>query len=116
MVDRLTRDQRHRDQLSFNYSTVLGNVKQKKYLDKFIFGVIIGCIDTKKLIRELCPEQCIGCERREGDGYCTTYSYPPSWWRNGKTCPFHPRGKIRVKEDKDFKLNPLKASKRSMGK
>jgi hypothetical protein len=76
---------------------------------------IMGGMDMKKLIKELCPEQCTGCERRATDGYCTTYSYPSSWWRLGKRCPFHPQT-LKGEAKGDKKLNPLKASKRSMGK
>jgi hypothetical protein len=42
--------------------------------------------------------------------FCTAYMSPASKWRNGN-CPLATHVK-RTEEDKGFKLNPLKASKR----
>jgi len=58
--------------------------------------------------------QCMGCNRIEEDGYCRVYANPIAQWRN-KNCNMSTHIEKEVKKD-DFKLNPLKASKRSMGK
>ena len=59
-------------------------------------------------------ESCKGCDRavEYATGvYCKTYCEPSIKWAKG-SCNFNTHVKKEVKED-TFKLNPLKASKRS---
>ncbi len=60
-------------------------------------------------------ESCKGCDRVvtfEAGPYCKTYSEPALKWAKG-SCNFATHIKKEVKED-NFKLNPLKASKRNV--
>jgi hypothetical protein len=60
-------------------------------------------------------ESCKGCDRVvafEAGPYCKTYSEPALKWAKGP-CNFATHIKKEVKED-NFKLNPLKASKRNV--
>ncbi len=60
-------------------------------------------------------ESCKGCDRvvvYEAGSYCKTYSEPSTKWAKG-SCNFATHLKKEVKED-NFKLNPLKASKRNV--
>jgi hypothetical protein len=60
-------------------------------------------------------ESCKGCDRvvaYESGSYCKTYCEPSIKWGKG-TCNFATHIKKEVKED-NFKLNPLKASKRNV--
>jgi len=65
-------------------------------------------------------EECNGCGRtvvgpEPGTACCRVYPMPGAQWRGIRKCPMATHLKKEVKED-TFKLNPLKASKRSMGK
>lgn len=65
-------------------------------------------------IKEPIIEKCIGCEKKtfHNDAeVCSVYLIPNSKWRNNMNCPVATHIKREVKKD-DFKLNPLKASKR----
>ena len=60
-------------------------------------------------------ESCKGCDRVaefEAGSYCKTYCEPSTKWTKGP-CNFATHIKKEVKED-NFKLNPLKASKRGI--
>ena len=60
-------------------------------------------------------ESCKGCERAieyTAGMYCKTYCEPSIKWTKG-ACTFATHIKKEVKED-NFKLNPLKASKRNV--
>jgi len=60
-------------------------------------------------------ESCKGCNRvvtYEVGSYCKTYCEPSIKWAKG-SCNFATHVKKEIKED-NFKLNPLKASKRNV--
>jgi hypothetical protein len=61
-------------------------------------------------------EECEGCERIQsfdtGD-YCTSYANPAVKWESGR-CNFATN--VKVEKAGEIKINPLKASKRSMGR
>jgi len=60
-------------------------------------------------------ESCKGCDRMveyPAGTYCKTYCEPSAKWTKG-VCNFASHIKKEVKED-NFKLNPLKASKRNL--
>lgn len=62
-------------------------------------------------------EKCNGCGHIVAfneNNYCTTYANPPAKWRLG-LCNFATHAKPEVETTKQ-KVNPLKASKRAMGK
>jgi len=62
-------------------------------------------------------EQCQGCARiveYNDELYCSSYMDPAAKWRLGRcNLATHVKEKIQIDE---IKLNPLKASKRSMGR
>jgi hypothetical protein len=65
-------------------------------------------------IKEPVVEQCEGCGKsfsHNDVAICSVYLVPESKWRNNMNCPMATHIKKDVKKD-DFKLNPLKASKR----
>jgi hypothetical protein len=62
--------------------------------------------------REPFVEKCTGCERIEG-AYCKMYMMPHSQWTRVGGCAARTHTK-EVKPSTEFKLNPLKASKRAM--
>jgi len=62
-------------------------------------------------------EKCDGCDRVievEAQKYCKTYSAPSAKWKLG-ICNFASHVKPEILTSK-VKVNPLKASKRAMGK
>lgn len=62
-------------------------------------------------------EKCSGCERIievDASQYCKTYANPAAKWRLG-ICNFATHVKPEIVSEKN-KVNPLKASKRAMGK
>lgn len=63
------------------------------------------CIEYKPLAI------CVGCSKYI-DGKCTAYRTPPSFFVRSGRCPINPP---RIEVKKTF-VNPLKASKRSIGK
>ena len=68
-------------------------------------------------VKEPVVEQCEGCGKSVSHNdvvVCSVYLMPKSKWRNTK-CPMATNIKKEVKKD-DFKLNPLKASKRGGNK
>jgi len=65
-------------------------------------------------IKEPVVEQCEGCEKKTSSNeaeVCSVYLIPKSKWKN-MNCPVATHIKKEIKVD-TFKLNPLKASKRS---
>ncbi|MBU0729693.1 MAG: PxxKW family cysteine-rich protein [Proteobacteria bacterium] len=62
-------------------------------------------------------DKCEGCDRiieNNNNKFCTSYSNPESKWRLG-LCNFATHAKIELAVSQ-VKVNPLKASKRAMGK
>ena len=57
-------------------------------------------------------EQCIGCGKQEGLAECRMYSNPHTQHSRLGGCCGRTHNRV-VKKEEDFKLNPLKASKRS---
>jgi hypothetical protein len=73
----------------------------------------------EKLIFEPIVEQCTGCDftvtgPEPGPAHCSKCLVPSAKWKNGK-CNLASHVGLAKVEDKKM-LNPLKASKRSMGK
>ena len=63
-------------------------------------------------------DQCNGCSKTlefPSGLYCTSFTEPAAKW-NGKSCPLGTHLKKETQENGQKRLNPLKASKRSMGK
>lgn len=63
-------------------------------------------------------EDCQGCGRiveNEGGVFCGVYPKPSLKWRNNGICNMATHRKVEVVKS-DQKVNPLKASKRKMGK
>ena len=63
-------------------------------------------------------EQCEGCGKISefaSGKYCVSFPEPSAKWQKGN-CPMGTHVKKVVEETPQKKLNPLKASKRSMGK
>jgi len=74
-----------------------------------------GCTFNGGQCYPIVPE-CEGCDRIvsfPAGKYCSTVFDPSKKWKNG-VCNFATHKKVRI-ESKEIKLNPLKASKRSMG-
>jgi hypothetical protein len=62
-------------------------------------------------------DRCDGCDRVievESQKFCKTYSAPVAKWKLG-ICNFASHVKLEV-QTSNIKVNPLKASKRAMGK
>ncbi len=62
-------------------------------------------------------EKCEGCDRivaLDDSKYCGTYAFPDAKWKTG-ICNFASHVKPEISTAK-IKVNPLKASKRAMGK
>lgn len=62
------------------------------------------------------PEECKGCDRvvdHNGEECCSSYIDPNIWWTYGRRCPLASHLTKEVEEE--FKLNPLKKSKRQGG-
>ncbi len=62
-------------------------------------------------------EKCTGCERivdHDSKQFCKTYAAPEAKWKLG-ICNFATHVKPEISTSK-VKINPLKASKRAMGK
>ncbi len=57
---------------------------------------------------------CDGCENQKAEGGCKMYAYPELQHTRKGGCAGRTHNKTKVVDD--FKVNPLKASKRSMGK
>lgn len=74
-------------------------------------------METKIIIKESITEKCGGCERIEFDHVqciCKCYAVPAAQWRRGN-CPMATHVKKETSNSvKSGKLNPLKASKRSV--
>lgn len=69
-----------------------------------------------EILKEPITESCLGCDRVTQDGekqICKSYVVPKSMWRN-RNCLMASHLKREAIEEK--KVNPLKKSKRSMGK
>ncbi len=63
-------------------------------------------------------DQCEGCDKSteySSGKFCTSFTEPATKW-NGRSCPLATHVKKDSEENGQRKLNPLKASKRSMGK
>lgn len=63
-------------------------------------------------------EDCQGCGRvveKEGGIFCGVYPQPSVKWRNNGICNMATHRKVEVTKTEQ-KINPLKASKRKMGK
>jgi len=64
-------------------------------------------IDEKTMMEERLPivEQCVGCDKVEGD-FCKSYINPAMWWRNEEWCPLCSTLipiKVEMKRDKKYK-------------
>jgi len=71
-------------------------------------------METKTIIKEPVAPQCGGCENIEYDHVqhvCKRYAMPAARWRRGN-CPMATH--IKKEATTAVKLNPLKASKRSV--
>lgn len=69
-----------------------------------------------EILKEPITESCLGCNRITQDGekqVCRSYPIPKNMWRN-RNCLMASHLKKEVTEKK--KVNPLKKSKRSMGR
>ena len=69
-----------------------------------------------EVLKEPIIEQCLGCDRviqNKEKQVCKIYPAPKSMWRT-RNCLMATHLKREVREEK--KVNPLKQSKRSMGK
>lgn len=64
-------------------------------------------------MKELIIDKCIGCGNIEME-FCRVYVYPAARWSAGN-CPKNTHIKKAVEEQKKA-LDPIKASKRKMGK
>ena len=67
--------------------------------------------------REPIVESCEGCDHVRPEGevkFCVSYVRPAYWWDSGRYCPRATHFKLEVQ--KEAKVNPLKASKRSRKK
>jgi hypothetical protein len=64
------------------------------------------------MAKGLVLKQCVDakCNKVCGDGTCASYDKPVAKFRHGNTCPLGPF----MKAETVVKINPLKASKRSM--
>jgi hypothetical protein len=62
-----------------------------------------------------CPEQCKGCGHQKPDETCHIYAFPAMRW-TGLPCPMATHRKKEDPKQPEKPLNPIKASKRKMGK
>ncbi len=66
------------------------------------------------IIKEFVGEECVGCSNVQPEQTCSRYRSPSVIWRRGY-CPMVARAKKEDEGSKSsVKINPLKASKRSM--
>ena len=61
-----------------------------------------------------CPEQCAGCAHRTKENTCPKYALPIMRW-TGRPCAMATH-LPKAEKKAEVKVDPIKASKRSMGK